>query len=108
MISLNASFHRILYAPAERQRTVGLIETLRVNFERYLRLTWQETGHLEQSQREHRAILLACRERDRRKAATLLRKHIRETGRLLVERIEQFHGARLLSAHPTIADSDPD
>jgi DNA-binding GntR family transcriptional regulator len=108
VISLNASFHRILYAPAERERTLGLVETLRVNFERYLRLTWHETGHLEQSQREHRAILLACRERNRGKAATLLRKHIRETGRLLVERIERFHEKRSPNASPEIADDDHD
>lgn len=92
VISLNASFHRLLYAPAKRERTLALIETLRLNFERYLRLTWQETNHLAQSQREHREILAACRNGDRKKAAALLRRHIRETGRLLVERIERIHG----------------
>ena len=92
VISLNASFHRLLYAPAKRERTLALIETLRLNFERYLRLTWQETDHLAQSQREHREILAACRNGDRKKAAALLRRHIRETGRLLVERIERIHG----------------
>jgi DNA-binding GntR family transcriptional regulator len=92
VISLNGAFHRILYAPSKRERTLALIETLRLNFERYLRVTWQETSHLDQSQREHREIVKACRERDRRKAASLLRKHIRETGRLLVDRIERLHG----------------
>lgn len=92
VISLNGAFHRILYAPAKRERTLALIETLRLNFERYLRLTWQETSHLEQSQREHREIIKACRERNRRKAASLLRRHIRETGRLLVVRIEHIDG----------------
>jgi DNA-binding GntR family transcriptional regulator len=92
VISLNASFHRILYAPAKRERTLAIIETLRLNFERYLRLTWQQTSHLGQSQQEHREILQACRSGDRKKAASLLRKHILETGRVLVGRIERFHG----------------
>jgi DNA-binding GntR family transcriptional regulator len=96
VISLNASFHRLLYAPAKRERTLALIETLRLSFERYLRLTWQETSHLTQSQREHREILAACRNGDRKKAAALLRRHIRATGRLLVERIERFHGEQLI------------
>lgn len=101
VISLNASFHRLLYGPARRERTLALIETLRLNFERYLRLTWQETGHLAQSQREHRLILAACRDGDRRKATALLRRHIRETGRLLVERIERLHGGTSVEAKPS-------
>lgn len=90
VVTLNAAFHRLLYAPSKRDRTLALIETLRLNFERYLRLTWQETSHLGQSQREHRGILAACRDGDRRKAAFLLRHHIRETGRSLVENIGRF------------------
>lgn len=85
-VALNATFHRLLYASADRHRTLAMIETLRLSFERYLRLTWQETSHLDQSQREHREILAACRQHDRRKAAALLRQHIRGTGQLLVER----------------------
>jgi DNA-binding FadR family transcriptional regulator len=64
-----------------------LISTLRLNFERYLRFTWDETHHLEQSQQEHRQILEFCRNKDIEGACALLHKHIAATGQLLVQRL---------------------
>ena len=84
-IVLNGRFHQILYAPARRSRTLEMIETLRMNFERYLRYTWEQTHHLEQSQAEHRSILTLCEMRDIERASDLLRKHILATGDLLVD-----------------------
>ena len=60
IIALNARFHETLYAPARKDRTLAMVANLRLNFERYLRFTWQETHHLDQSQREHRQILDFC------------------------------------------------
>jgi DNA-binding GntR family transcriptional regulator len=65
-----------------------MIATLRLNFERYLRFAWEETRHLEQSQREHRQLLERCRNRDVDGACTLLRGHIAATGALLVRRLK--------------------
>lgn len=87
IIALNARFHTALYAPARRERTFAMIAMLRSNFERYLRFTWDETEHLAQSQREHRAILEACRLQDQACACALLQQHIRATGELLVQRL---------------------
>lgn len=84
-ILLNARFHTLLYAPARRTRTLELIDNLRMNFERYLRFTWEETHHLEQSQGEHRSILELCKMRDTERACDALRKHILATGDLLVD-----------------------
>jgi DNA-binding GntR family transcriptional regulator len=84
-ILLNARFHALLYAPAKRTRTLELIDNLRMNFERYLRFTWAETHHLEQSQTEHRLILELCKMRDTERACDALRKHILATGDLLVD-----------------------
>jgi DNA-binding GntR family transcriptional regulator len=91
IISLNARFHETLYAPSRKGRTLNMISTLRLNFERYLRFTWEETHHLEQSQREHREILRLCRNRDVSGACSLLQSHIRGTGALLVQRLKQLH-----------------
>jgi DNA-binding GntR family transcriptional regulator len=93
IFSLNARFHETLYAPAGRERTLSLVATLRFNFERYLRFTWEETSHLARSQREHREILKCCRDRAAEKACVLLRKHILGTGTLLVQRLEQLETA---------------
>ena len=86
-ILLNARFHALLYAPAKRTRTLELIDNLRMNFERYLRFTWEETHHLEQSQAEHRSILELCKMRDTERACDALRKHILATGDLLVDNL---------------------
>ena len=93
ILRLNALFHQVLYAPAGRDRILALIGALRLNFERYLRLTWEETDHLAQSQHEQYELLKLCRAGKRGGASTLLREHILETGRVLAECLKrQFEG----------------
>ena len=73
IIALNARFHETLYAPAHKDRTLATVANLRLNFERYLRFTLQETHHLDQSQKEHRQIPDLCIARDVEGACMLLR-----------------------------------
>ena len=87
-IAFNARFHEALYAPAGRARTFALIATLRRNFERYLRFTWEKTPHREQSLKEHEALLSACAAGNAERACALLARHIRATGKVLVERLQ--------------------
>lgn len=87
IIGLNARFHETLYAPARRERTLLLVRSLRLNFERYLRFTWDETAHLTASQDQHRQIVALCRTKEAGAASALLRHHIVGTGTLLVERL---------------------
>jgi DNA-binding GntR family transcriptional regulator len=94
IITLNARFHEALYAPAGKERTLAMVANLRMNFERYLRFTWQETHHLDQSQKEHRQILDLCVAGDVEPACTLLRQHILATGRLLVEHLQSRQSGR--------------
>jgi DNA-binding GntR family transcriptional regulator len=88
IISLNAQFHETLYTPARKERTLSMIASLRLNFERYLRFTWEETHYLDQSQKEHREILDLCMARDSEGACALLKRHIQGTGALMVERLK--------------------
>jgi DNA-binding GntR family transcriptional regulator len=88
IISLNARFHEALYAPARKERTLAMIANLRMNFERYLRFTWEETHYLDQSQKEHREILDLCIAGDAKRACALLKQHIFGTGTLLIERLK--------------------
>lgn len=85
IILLNARFHQILYAPAARARTLAMVETLRLGFERYLRFTWESTSHLERSQKEHVELLRLCRAGAVDKACEMLRKHITATGTQLID-----------------------
>lgn len=89
LISQNAQFHRVLYRQCRRDRTLVMIETLRLGFERYLRFAWQSTSHLRQSQEEHRQLVRLCQERKTEKACTLLRDHIEATGTVLVETLKR-------------------
>jgi DNA-binding GntR family transcriptional regulator len=97
IIALNARLHETLYAPCRKERTLALISTLRLNFERYLRFTWEETHHLGQSQQEHRQILELCSVRDIEGACSLLQRHIAGTGALLVERLKLRNSVETLS-----------
>jgi DNA-binding GntR family transcriptional regulator len=85
IILLNARFHRGLYAAANRPRTLTMVETLRLGFERYLRYTWEFTSHRNRSQQEHWELLAMCKQGDVVNACQLLRQHICATGELLVE-----------------------
>ncbi|MGE0802727.1 MAG: GntR family transcriptional regulator [Lautropia sp.] len=89
LIALNAQFHRVLYVPCHRARTLMLIETLRLGFERYLRHTWESTSHLRQSQQEHRMLVSLCQQRDIEGACALLRQHIAATGVVLVDSLKK-------------------
>lgn len=85
IILLNARFHRGLYAAADRPRTLTMVETLRLGFERYLRYTWEVTSHRNRSQQEHWELLAMCKQGEVASACQLLRQHICATGELLVE-----------------------
>jgi len=99
IIALNARFHEALYAPAGTARTLAMIATLRLTFERYLRFTWEETRHLEQSQREHWQILDLCKARDIDRACDSLKRHLAATGDVLV-RCLRARDAASRSAQP--------
>lgn len=73
---LNWQFHATLYAPAERPITMVIVQRLHQHSERYLRMQLALTHRESQASEEHRAIVVAARRRDARRASTLLRDHI--------------------------------
>jgi DNA-binding GntR family transcriptional regulator len=73
---LNWQFHATLYTPANRPRLLGMIKTLHVNIDRYIRLQIQALNYRDQSQAEHDQLLIACRQRNTIVATDLLRQHI--------------------------------
>ncbi len=72
----NWRFHRALYAPCGRPRLMETLETLWRGADRYLRVIWQAERWQPRSQREHRAILRACRKGDAPAAAKLVADHV--------------------------------
>ena len=81
---MNWQFHSTLYAPAERPITMGIVQRLHQQADRYLRMQLALTHGENRASLEHRAILEAARAHDVNQATVLLRKHILGAGRLLV------------------------
>ncbi len=82
---LNWQFHSTLYAPAERPITMGIVQRLHQQADRYLRMQLALTHSENRASQEHGAILEAARRHEVDEAATLLKRHIRGAGRLLVK-----------------------
>jgi DNA-binding GntR family transcriptional regulator len=92
--TLNWEFHAALYTPANRPRLLTMIKTLHVNIDRYVRLQMEKMNYLEKSQKEHSQLLDACRQRDAKAAAKVLKRHIDTAGEQLVAYLEQNRSDR--------------
>jgi len=84
---LNWSFHSALYADAGRPFLLNLIRSVNDRIERFLRLQLSLSHGEKTADREHRAILAACRAGDAEQAAELLAAHIMRAHRSLVEHL---------------------
>jgi DNA-binding GntR family transcriptional regulator len=87
-VALNRRFHLSLYGGAG-SRLINLIESQYDAVDRYLRVELVEMDNASDSQDEHRAILVACRERDVAKAIALSEPHIAGAGVDLAEALER-------------------
>ena len=81
---LNWQFHATLYAPAERPITMGIVQRLHQQSDRYLRMQLALTHGETRANDEHRAIAAAARAKDAKRACALVRDHIAGAGRSLI------------------------
>ena len=88
--ALNWKFHRSLYQPSGRKRTIGLIAQLHTNCDRYLRMQIQLSADYARAEAEHHELLRLCRDGDKRRARKCLREHILTTGSELVRAIKSI------------------
>lgn len=79
----NWAFHTALYAPAARPILLAMIQSNYANVDRFLRLRLSRATGKERPQREHRAILAACRGSNPARAVALLEEHIAKARRSL-------------------------
>ena len=80
---LNKAFHDTLYQPCARPRLLAHIASLNDLADRYLRVTVSRLDYAGRSHREHRALLAACRKRNRARAGEILADHIEQAGAAL-------------------------
>ncbi|MBQ3551910.1 MAG: GntR family transcriptional regulator [Clostridia bacterium] len=79
---LNLQFHFLLYSPANNKTMFDLIETLHANVDRYIRQFYITDDGA--ANREHRALIDACRNKDIVLADAVLRTHLERCKRLLM------------------------
>ena len=88
--ALNWKFHKSLYAPAKRPRTLGIIRQLHTNCDRYLRMQVQISADYDRAEKEHHQLLELCKKRDKRGANKCLKEHIETTGAELLRAIKSL------------------
>jgi DNA-binding GntR family transcriptional regulator len=81
---LNWQFHSTLYGPAQRPVTMGILQRLHQQSDRYLRMQLALTHGETRANEEHRAIAAAARAGDTKRACLLMRDHIHGAGRSLL------------------------
>ena len=88
--ALNWKFHRSLYIPSGRPRTIGFIQQLHTNCDRYLRLQIQLSADYSRAEREHHDLIALCKEGNVRAARKCLEDHILTTKRELIRVIKSL------------------
>ncbi|MCX6048964.1 MAG: GntR family transcriptional regulator [Chloroflexi bacterium] len=86
---LNWEFHALLYQPANLPRLMEWVRILHINVARYLVIFLVGLEYQATSQREHRAILEACRQGQTDIAVTLLEEHLQAAANKLVAFLQQ-------------------
>jgi len=87
---LNWKFHKSLYLPAGRERTMNIIGQLHTNSDRYLRMQIQVDEDFSRAEQDHHDLLEMCRKRDTRAARKCLKEHILTTGKKLIKVINSM------------------
>jgi DNA-binding GntR family transcriptional regulator len=82
---LNWHFHAALYAPANRNFTMGVLQKLHQHSDRYFRMQVLLAHGGVRANNEHREITTAVQERDIERACDLMRAHILGAGSSLLE-----------------------
>src|SRR5215468_558743 len=100
---LNWHFHAALYAPAQRNFTMGVLQKLHQHSDRYFRMQVLLAKGGERANEEHRAIAAAVRDKDVDRACELMRAHILGAGTSLLALLPEQRGmslAAVRSGHP--------
>ena len=89
---LNWEFHAALLRPAGQPLTMGILQTLHNQSDRYTRLQLTLTHGEDRAREEHSAILEAVQECETQHACALLTSHILGAGRSLLEFLRADRG----------------
>jgi DNA-binding GntR family transcriptional regulator len=96
--ALNWRFHSTLLSAADRPLTLGVLNTLHNQSDRYMRMQLALTHGQDRASGEHRAIAAAARAGDVEGASALLRMHVVSAGDALIAFL-RVHRGRSPAAH---------
>jgi DNA-binding GntR family transcriptional regulator len=82
---LNFEFHRCLYLPSGRERTLAFVQSINTLTERYLRIQLSLTRDFAEAQAEHRQLLQLYRAGRAKEAGAFVERHILSAKRALME-----------------------
>jgi DNA-binding GntR family transcriptional regulator len=82
---LNIEFHRSLYLPSGRERTLALAQSINMLTERYTRIMLSLTRDFEVAQSEHRKLLELYKEGRAAEAGSFVERHILNAKKALME-----------------------
>lgn len=85
----NRAFHERLYVASGRKQLCRLMNVLRTNVERYIRIGAQIAGDLQRTRDDHHRIYDAFRKGDAEKVGRLCREHCKATCDRLLARLRQ-------------------
>jgi DNA-binding GntR family transcriptional regulator len=91
---LNRRFHLVLYAPANRTRTLEIVRGLLINSDRYTQVLLTLGKAFSRALEEHSTLLEHCRKRQINQAVALTRDHIQANGEELLMLLDQRGFAR--------------
>lgn len=86
---LNWEFHATLYSPAGLPRVMETLRTLHTSIARYLVLYLAGMEYQKKSQREHRALLQACRAGEAENAEDILEAHLHSASTHLIKFLDK-------------------
>ncbi len=89
---MNVQFHSALYEPGDRPMTLGIIDKLRCQVDRYIRLHLMSMR--QESQLQHRQILEAVKAQDLEAAVAALSNHLENTSKDLQAYMRDREGRR--------------
>ncbi len=83
---LNFAFHYRLYAPSQRVQTLGIVQSINVQTDRYIRLQlFLNKSSSVGAEAEHRELLALCAAGKTKEAVAYLKAHISKAGRSLLQ-----------------------
>ena len=88
IVETDIEFHDLMYHAARNQRLVGIISNLRDQLTRFRTLSMSHPGRLEATLDEHRAIVEAIANGDRKAASKAAERHMENSEKTLLKAME--------------------